>query len=65
MLPLSLYWSPESDCLVMEGEAVSGNNSFVNEGLLVNWADECDGLVDSLSVVTGQRMRFGNLMKGQ
>lgn len=47
MLPLSLYWSPESDCPV-EGEAVSSNNSFVKEGLMVNWADECDGLVNSL-----------------
>ena len=37
----------------MKGEAVTGNDSLVNEGQMVSWADECDGLVDSLSVVTG------------
>lgn len=37
----------------MEGEAVTGNDSLVNEGQMVSWVDECDGLVDSLFVVTG------------
>ena len=55
VLPLSIYWFPESesDCLVMEGEAVIGNTSFVNEGHIVSWVDECDGIVDSMFVVTG------------
>ena len=55
MLPLSLYRSIESDsdCLVMEGQAIIGNNSIVNEGYVVSWADECNGLVDFLSVVIG------------
>ena len=37
----------------MEGEVITGNDSLVNEGQMVSWADECDGLVDSLSVVIG------------
>ena len=37
----------------MEGEVVTGNDSLVNEGQMVSWVDECDGLVDSLFVVTG------------
>ena len=37
----------------MEGEAVTGNDSLVNEGQMVSWVDECDGLVDSLFVVIG------------
>ena len=55
VLPLLLYRSIESDsdCSVMEGQAVIGNNSVVNEGHMVSYADECNGLVDSLSVVTG------------
>uniref|UniRef100_A0A7N2L369 Uncharacterized protein n=1 Tax=Quercus lobata TaxID=97700 RepID=A0A7N2L369_QUELO len=50
---LDKSWESDSDCSVMEGQAVIGNNSVVNEGHMVSWADECNGLVDSLSVVTG------------
>ena len=32
-----------SDYSVMEGEAVTGNDSLVNEGQMVSWVDECDG----------------------
>ena len=55
VLPLSLYRSPESvlDCSVMDVETVTGNDSFINEGQIVSWAKDCDGLVDSLSIVTG------------
>ena len=55
VIPLSLYRSPgsESDCSVMEGEATTGNFSCVTKGQIVSWADECDGVVDSLSVATG------------
>ena len=50
---LSLYRSPESvlDCLVTDVEIVTGNDSFINEGQMVSWAEDCDGLVDSLSIV--------------
>ena len=55
VIPLSLYRSPgsESDCSFMEGEATTGNFSCVTKGQIVSWADECDGVVDSLSVATG------------
>ena len=36
-------------------ETVIGNDSFINEGQIVSWAEECDGLVDSLSIVTGSK----------
>ena len=54
MIPLSLYRSPgsESNCSVKEGEAATGNFTCVTKGQLVSWADECDEVVDSLSVVT-------------
>ena len=53
MIPLSLYQSPESvsDCSVTDVETVTGNDSFLNEGQMVSWAEDCDGLVDSLSIV--------------
>nr|XP_023925816.1 uncharacterized protein LOC112037235 [Quercus suber] len=55
VIPLSLYRPPgsESDCSVMEGEATTGNFSCVTNEQIVNWVDECDGVVDSLSVATG------------
>ena len=37
----------------MEGESVPGISSIINEGQRVSWANESDGLVDSLSVVLG------------
>ena len=54
VLPLSLYRSPESvsDCSATDLETVTGSDSFMNEGQMVSWAEECDGLVDSLSIVT-------------
>lgn len=53
VLPLSLYRSLEcmSVCSNMEGEFVPGISSIVNDGHRVSWADEGDGLVDSLFVV--------------
>ena len=55
VLPLSLYRSLEcrSVCSNMEGESVPGISSIINEGQRVSWANESDGLVDSLSVVLG------------
>ena len=53
VLLLSLYRSP--DCMLvyssLEGECVPGNASITNEGQRVSWADECEGLVESSSVV--------------
>ena len=53
MIPLSLYRSPESvsDCSIIDLETVTGNDSFINDGQMVSWAEDCDGLVDSLSIV--------------
>ena len=47
---LSLYRSPESvsDCSVTNLETVTGNDSFINDGQMVSWAEDCDGLVDSV-----------------
>ena len=55
VLPLSLYRSPESVlvCSATEVETVTGNDSVINEGQMGSWAEDCDGLVDSLSIVTG------------
>ena len=53
VIPLSLNRSPESasDCLVTDLETITGNESFINDGQMVSWAEDCDGLVDSLSIV--------------
>ena len=40
-----------SDCSVTDVETVTGNDSFIGEGQIVSWAEDCDGLVDSLSIV--------------
>ena len=40
-----------SDCSVTDVETVTGNDSFISEGQIVSWAEDCDGLVDSLSIV--------------
>ena len=55
VLPLLLYQSLECRlvCSSMEGESVPGISSIINEGQRVSWANESDGLVDSLSVVLG------------
>ena len=55
VLPLSLYRFLESelDCSVLDGEAVTSNTPFVNEGHIVGWTDESDGIVDSMSIATG------------
>ena len=55
VLPLSLYCSLDSMLVSssLEGESVPGNDSSTNEGQRVSWADECEGLVESLSVVPG------------
>lgn len=43
VLPLSLYQSPPKSELdsVMDGEAVTGNSPFVNEGHTVGRTDKC------------------------
>ena len=55
VLPLSLYRS--SDCMSisssLEGECVPGNVSITDEGQQVSWANEGEGLTESLSVVPG------------
>ena len=53
VIPLSLYRSPESvsDCSVTDVETITGNDSFIKEGQMVSWAEDCDGLVDSSSIV--------------
>ena len=50
VLPLSLYRSPNSMsvCSSLEGECVPGNESYTNEGERVTWADEGEGLVESV-----------------
>ena len=55
VLPLSLYRSLESklDCSILDREAVIGNTPFVNEGHIVGWTNESDGIVDSMFVATG------------
>ena len=54
VLPLSLYRSPDcmSICSGMEGEFILGISYIVNEGQRVSWANEGEGLVDSLSMVS-------------
>ena len=53
VIPLSLYRSPESVSYysVTDLETVTGNDSFINDGQMVSWAEDYDGLVDSLSIV--------------
>ena len=55
VLPLLLYQSLESksDCSVVDGEVVTGNNSIIKEGHIVSSVDECDKIVDSMFVATG------------
>ena len=55
LIPLLLYRSlgSESDCSGKEGEAATGNFTCVTKEQIVNWASECDGVVDSLFVITG------------
>lgn len=55
VLPLLLYRSSESesDCLVVDGEVVIGNNSVVKEGHIVSSVDECDRIVDFMFVANG------------
>ena len=67
VIPPSLYRSPNSgsECSIIEGEVVLGNNSLAIEGQIVSWVDKCDGVIDSLFVVTGSKDEWGNLMKGR
>ena len=53
LISLSLYRSLESvsDCSVTDLEIGTDNDSFSNDGQMVSWAEDCDGLVDSLSIV--------------
>ena len=53
VIPLSLNRSPKSasDCLVTDLETITGNDSFINDGQMINWVEDCDGLVDSLSIL--------------
>ena len=68
VIPLSLYRSPESvlNCSVTDVKTVTGNESFINEGQKVSSAEDCDGLVDSLSIVTeAEEERCGILIRGR
>ncbi|KAK7849311.1 putative cysteine-rich receptor-like protein kinase 20 [Quercus suber] len=40
-----------SDCSVTDVKTVTGNDSFINDGQMVSWAEDCDGFVDSLSII--------------
>ena len=42
-----------SDCSATEVETVTGNDFDINEGQMGSWVEDCDGLVDSFSIVTG------------
>lgn len=54
-----------SDCSATNVKTVTGNDSFINEGQMVSWAEYYDGLVDSFLLLLGQRRRCGNLMRGR
>lgn len=54
-IPLSLYRSPEtlSNYSGSEGGNVPGTNSFLGNGQITSWADECDGAMDFASANMG------------
>ena len=60
-IPLSLYHSPESlsEFSDLEGVVGKGNNTFKEEGHIVSWADECDGALDNISIVSGSDCELG------
>ena len=49
VIPLSAYCSPKSVTgqLASEGVVNSGRDSLVNEGQIISWDSEFDGVVDS------------------
>lgn len=51
MIPLTLYRSLNSvlDYSISESEAILGTNSFLGDGPITSWANECDGVVDFAS----------------
>ena len=51
MIPLTLYRSSDSvsDYSISESEAIPSTNSFLGDGPIFSWADECDGVVDFAS----------------
>ena len=51
MIPLTLYQSSDSvlDYSISESEAILGTNSFLGDGPIISWADECDSVVDFAS----------------
>ena len=53
VIPLSLYRSPESvsNCSVTNLKTITGNDSFIYDDQMINWVEDCDGLVDSLSIL--------------
>ena len=57
VLPLSLYRSPNSMsvCSRIEEECVPGIAAIANERQRISWADEGEGLVESLHVVPGSK----------
>ena len=66
VLPLSLYRSP--DCMSvsssLEGECVPDNVSITDEGQWVSWADEGEGLAESMSVVPGSKSEMWEVDEG-
>ena len=37
-----------------------GNNTFKEEGHIVSWADDCDGALDNVYVVSGLDCELGD-----
>ena len=60
-IPLSLYHSPGSlsNFSNLEGAVGQGNNTFKEEGHIVRWANECDGALDNVFVVSGSDCELG------
>nr|XP_023918467.1 uncharacterized protein LOC112030014 [Quercus suber] len=59
--PPSLYHSPRSlsDFSDLEGAVGQGNNTFKEEGHIVSWANECEGALDNVSLVSGSDCELG------
>ena len=41
-----------------------GNNTFKEEGHIVSWADDCDGALDNVSVVSESDCELGDFDGG-
>ena len=52
-----------SVCSSLEGECVPGNESYTNEGQRVSWADEGEGLVESVVLGSESELEFGERLR--